>query len=65
MSTYSSLEKLIDNAIEKCNKGIISPEDYELFKKDTLKKMDMFLIMDRLTVEQYKELSEKFKSNEN
>lgn len=50
MPTYELLERII---ISKKEKGSLT----EAFVADTKKKMDMFLIKDRITLEEYNQLT--------
>ena len=38
----------------------MTAESYEQFKASTIKKMDMFVVMDRISTEQYEELNGMF-----
>ena len=49
MSTYQMLKRVITNKKEK---GLID----EAYKEETLGKMDIFLIGNRITSDEYKEL---------
>ena len=60
MSVYDSLVKLINNANAKYEAGTMTAESYEQFKASTIKKMDMFVVMDRISTEQYEELNGMF-----
>lgn len=53
---YTIMKKLITNQNNKLANGSIAQEEYELFKVNTMKKLDVFLACDRLTSAQYKEL---------
>lgn len=57
---YQSLKKVIDNANEQYNAGTMSAEEYTQFKTSTIKKMDMFVVMDRISTTQYEELNGMF-----
>ena len=54
--TYKNCKKVIENQIKKKNSGVITSEDYENFKIDTTNKLDVFLLNNRITKEQYTEL---------
>lgn len=64
MSVYGSLKKLINNANVKFNAGTMTAAAYEQFKVNTVKKMDMFVVMDRLSTDQYEELANMIVSAE-
>lgn len=53
---YTTMKKLITNQNNKLANGSITQEEYELFKVNTMKKLDVFLACDRLTASQYEEL---------
>lgn len=53
---YTIMKKLITNQNNKLTNGSITQEEYELFKVNTMKKLDVFLACDRLTSAQYEEL---------
>lgn len=53
---YTTMKKLITNQNNKLANGSITQEEYELFKVNTMKKLDVFLACDRLTSAQYEEL---------
>lgn len=53
---YTTMKKLITNQNNKLANGSITQEEYELFKMNTMKKLDVFLACDRLTSAQYEEL---------
>lgn len=55
MSTYEMLKRVITNKKEK---GLMD----EAYKEETLGKMDIFLIGNRITSDEYKELEELLKS---
>ena len=54
--TYKNCKKVIANQIEKRNAEVITAEEYEAFKSDMTNKLDVFLLNDRITKEQYAEL---------
>lgn len=64
MTPYESLKKLINNANAKYKAGTMTAEECKQFKVSTIKKMDMFVVMDRITTEQYEELSNMFTDGE-
>lgn len=53
---YITMKKLITNEKNKLSNGVISQEDYELFKVNTMNKLDVFLACNRITTAQYEEL---------
>lgn len=53
---YITMKKLITNENNKLSNGVISQEDYELFKVNTMNKLDVFLACNRITTAQYEEL---------
>lgn len=56
--TYKNCKKVIENQIKKRNDKIIAAEEYEAFKVDMTNKLDVFLLNNRITKEQYTELIE-------
>lgn len=54
--TCKNCKKVIENQIKKKKSGVITSEDYETFKIDTTNKLDVFLLNNRITKEQYTEL---------
>lgn len=58
---YSSMKKIITNQNKRLENGLITDEEYELFKANTMKKLDVFLACDRLTPAQYEELVDMMK----
>ncbi len=52
---YKYCKKIIEDTIQKINKGITT-EEYETFKSDMSKKLDIFLLNNRITKDQYNEL---------
>jgi hypothetical protein len=54
--TYKNCKKVIENQIKKRNAEIITAEEYEAFKSDMTNKLDVFLLNNRITKEQYNEL---------
>ena len=59
---YTSMKKLIENANRKLNDGTMTQEEYELFKVNSMKKLDVFLACDRITSSQYEELVGMFET---
>lgn len=53
---YTTMKKLITNQNNKLANGTITAEEYELFKANSMKKLDVFLACDRITSAQYEEL---------
>lgn len=53
---YKTMKKLIENENAKLSNGTITQEEYDLFKVNTMKKLDVFLACDRLVTGQYEEL---------
>ena len=53
---YTSMKKLITNENNKLSNGTITQEEYDLFKTNSMKKLDVFLACDRITLNQYEEL---------
>lgn len=60
MSAYNLLLRLITVKNKSKKNGHMTDDEYENWKTNTLAKMDTFLICDRLTEEQYKELEGMF-----
>ena len=54
--TYKDCKKVIENNIRKMNNGEITSEEYQVFKSDMVDKLDVFLLNNRVTKEQYEEL---------
>ena len=54
---YQSMKKLINNQNIKYNNGSVDTESYNIWKTNTLNKLDVFLACDRLTQAQYEELT--------
>ena len=59
---YTSMKKLITNENNKLKNGTITQEEYELFKVNSMKQMDVFLACDRITSSQYEELVGMFET---
>lgn len=55
---YTSMKKLIQNENQKFDKGIVSPQEYNLWKENTINKLDVFLACNRITSAQYEELND-------
>jgi hypothetical protein len=55
---YNSMKKLIENQNAKLSRGLVTPEQNDVWRTSTLTKLDLFLSMDRLSAEQYNELVE-------
>ena len=53
---YNVMKKLITNENAKLKDGEVTDSEYEIFKKSAGKKLDVFLVCDRITEEQYSEL---------
>lgn len=64
MTTYKLLIKTIETKNKAFDRGTISADEYIAWKKDTIKKMDVFLLNDRITDDQYSELMSMFKDIE-
>lgn len=62
---YRLMKKIIERKNEKFQNASITKDDYKLWKENTLKKLDMFLACDRITAEQYEELTALLISSEN
>lgn len=53
---YRTMKKLIENENNKLENGTITQDEYDLFKANSMKKLDVFLACDRITSAQYEEL---------
>ena len=53
---FKNCKKVIENNIRKMNSGEITSEEYQVFKSDMVNKLDVFLLNNRITKEQYEEL---------
>ena len=53
---YRTMKKLIENENNKLENGTITHDEYDLFKANSMKKLDVFLSCDRITAAQYEEL---------
>lgn len=54
---YITMKKLIANENSKYDSGIVTSEEYGIWKENTQNKLDVFLTMNRLTSAQYEELT--------
>ena len=54
--TYKNCKKVIENQIKKRNVKVITTEAYETFKSAMSNMLDIFLLNNRITKEQYNEL---------
>ena len=54
--TYKNCKKVIENQIKKRNVKVITTEEYETFKSEMSNMLDIFLLNNRITKEQYNEL---------
>ena len=54
--TYNNCKTLIEKNVTKLNSKVISSEKYQEFKEDMIKKLDVFLLNDRISKEEYTEL---------
>ena len=54
---YTSMKKLILNENNKYNAGVITAEEYTVWKENAQNKLDIFLACNRLTDKQYEELT--------
>ena len=54
---YVSMKKLIMNENSKYNSGVVTSEEYELWKTNTQNKLDVFFACNRMTQAQYEELT--------
>ena len=54
--THKNCKKVIENQIKKRNAETITAEEYEAFKSDMTNKLDVFLLNNRITKDQYTEL---------
>ena len=57
MSTYKLLVTRINAKNKQLDSSEITKEEYDSWKEDILKKMDLFLLRGRITDDQYNELS--------
>ena len=54
--TYKNCKKVIENQIKRRNAEVITAEEYETFKSEMSNMLDIFLLNNRITKEQYNEL---------
>lgn len=54
---YITMKKLIANQNSKYDSGMVTSEEYGIWKENTQNKLDVFLTMNRLTSAQYEELT--------
>ena len=54
--TYKNCKKVIENTIREMNNGEITAEAYEAFVSNMTEKLDVFLLNNRITKDQYNEL---------
>lgn len=54
---YKCMLKLINNQNAQLEKGSITPEDYAAWKENTMNKLDVFLTCNRISEDQYTELT--------
>lgn len=64
MNTYKNLKLIINHTNEQYKNGEIDAEEYKQFKNDTLKKMDTFLLCNRISSGKYEELFAMFIADE-
>ena len=57
---YNNMKKVIEKGNKDFQAGLMSQEEYENFKSTNMNKLDVFLMRDRITSEQYEELSGMF-----
>lgn len=57
---YNSLEKTISFQNGNFKRGALTIEEYSQWKSSTLSKMDVFLLFNRITQEQYENLNSMF-----
>ena len=53
---YVSMKKLIANENSKYESGVITAEEYGIWKTNTQNKLDVFFACNRMTQAQYEEL---------
>ena len=58
ISIYSVLKKQITRNKEKVANGTMTSEEYATYKEETLSKMDIYLLGERITETEYQELVE-------
>jgi hypothetical protein len=54
---YTAMRKLIENENNKLENNTITQEVYDLWKESAQNKLDIFLACNRITSEQYEELT--------
>ena len=54
------MKKVIEKGNKEFDRGLMTQEEYENFKTTNMNKLDVFLMRDRITSEQYEELSGMF-----
>lgn len=54
---YSMMKKLIKNVNAQYNEGSLTKEEYDAYKESIQVKIDVFYTTNRLTENQYEELS--------
>lgn len=58
ISIYNVLVKQITRNKAKVANGTMTEAEYEAYKEETISKMDIYLLGERITEEQYQELVE-------
>lgn len=53
---YTAAKKLIQNEMDKFNRGMTTEADFQTWKADMEHKLDIFFLMKRITQAQYEEL---------
>ena len=53
---YTTMKKLINNAVSKYQTGTWTKEEYETYRDSQQRKLDVFYANGRLTENQYEEL---------
>ena len=53
---YTSMKKLITNENNKYNSGLVTAEEYNLWKENAKNKLDVFYACNRVAQAQYEEL---------
>lgn len=61
---YKTMKKLINNKNAQYRNDEITAEEYQTWKATTMTKLDMFLACDRITADQYGELTDLLKTIE-
>ena len=57
---YTSIKKVINSENTKYTSGITTAEEYNLWKESMQKKLDVFLLCNRITQTQYEEFTGMF-----